>query len=108
MNHDALIDFALDTNLAGPPQNLDERSNSMEKSSFLGFIRLVIDGDLDGVSRRLRSDPALATMASPIGATRQDAADYFFTEISHYIYAGDTALHMAAAAFSRSMAGLLV
>ena len=47
-------------------------------------------------------------MASPIGATRQVAEDFFFREISHYLYAGDTALHLAAAAFSRPIAELLV
>ena len=47
-------------------------------------------------------------MAAPFGATRQAATDFFFTAISHYMYAGDTALHMAAAAFSRPMAELLV
>jgi ankyrin repeat protein len=50
----------------------------------------------------------MATMALPIGATRAQASDFFFTEISHYIYGGDTALHMAAAAFSLPMAELLV
>ena len=80
----------------------------METSSFLEFVRLVVAGDVDKVFRRLRSDSALATMASPSGATRQDATDYFFTEISHYIYEGDTALHMAAAAFSRPISEILV
>jgi ankyrin repeat protein len=46
-------------------------------------------------------------MASPVGATRQQATDFFFSEISHYLYAGDTALHIAAAAASRPMAELL-
>ena len=80
----------------------------METSAFLEFIRLVIAGDTDGVSRRLSAAPALATTASPVGATRQRATDFFFTAISHYLYAGDTALHMAAAAFSRPMAELLI
>jgi hypothetical protein len=30
------------------------------------------------------------------GATRQEAKDYFFPQILHYVYAGDTALHLAA------------
>ena len=47
----------------------------METSSFLEFVRLVVDGDVDEVSRRLGVDPALATMASPRGATRQEATD---------------------------------
>ena len=80
----------------------------METSAFLEFVRLVIAGDTDRVARRLSAAPALATTASPVGATRQRATDFFFTAISHYLYAGDTALHMAAAAFSRPMAELLI
>ena len=80
----------------------------METSTFLEFIRLVIAGDTDRVSRRLSAAPTLATTALPVGATRQQATDFFFTAISHYLYAGDTALHMAAAAHSRPMAELLM
>ena len=80
----------------------------MQTTAFLEFIRLVVAGDTELVSRRLSAAPALATMASPVGATRQQAPDFFFTAISHYLYAGDTALHMAAAAFSRPMAELLI
>jgi len=80
----------------------------METSTFLDFIRLVVAGDTDRVSRRLSAAPALATTASPVGATRQRATDFFFAAISHYLYAGDTALHIAAAAFSRPMAELLM
>ena len=80
----------------------------METSAFLEFVRLVVAGEADGVSRRLSAAPALAITASPVGATRQEATDFFFTEISRYLYAGDTALHMAAAAFSRPMAKLLM
>jgi ankyrin repeat protein len=80
----------------------------METSAFLEFIRLVVAGDTGRVSRRLSAAPALATTASPVGATRQQATDFFFTAISHYLYAGDTALHIAAAAFSRPMAELLM
>jgi ankyrin repeat protein len=80
----------------------------METSTFLEFIRLVVAGDTDGASRRLNAGPALATTASPVGATRQQATDFFLTAISHYLYAGDTALHIAAAASSRAMAELLM
>src|SRR5256885_11605608 len=80
----------------------------MDASAFLQLVRLIVKSDVANVARRLRADPSLATMASPVGATRQRAAHFFFTEIGHYIYAGDTALHMAAAAFSRPMAELLV
>jgi hypothetical protein len=80
----------------------------MEKSVHLDFIRLVIDGDVNQVARQLKASPELATLASPVGATRQQAKSFFFAAISHYLYAGDTALHMAAAAFRRPIAELLV
>jgi ankyrin repeat protein len=80
----------------------------MDTAQFLEFARLVIDGDVDQVSHRLIVNPALARIGSPVGATRQGAKPFFFTAISHYLYAGDTALHMAAAAFRRPMAKLLV
>jgi len=86
----------------------DEKAIRMETSTFLNFIRLVVAGDTDGASRCLSAAPALARTASPVGATRQKATEFFFTAISHYLYAGDTALHMAAAAFSRPMAELLM
>lgn len=80
----------------------------METPAFLEFIRLVIEGEVDHVARRLDECPVLATRASPLGATRRESKAFFFTSISHYMYASDTALHMAAAAFQRPMAELLV
>ena len=77
-------------------------------SVFLDFVRVVVDGDIDQVSRRLAASPALATTSSDVGATRQEASTFFFADIAHYLYAGDTALHMAAAAFRRRVAELLV
>ena len=78
------------------------------KSVFLDFIRRVVNGEIEEVSRRLAASPALATTGSDVGATRHGAPDYFFREIAHYFYAGDTALHMAAAAFRRPVAEVLV
>jgi ankyrin repeat protein len=80
----------------------------MDTSDFLDFIRLVIAGDVESISARLSAHPPLATIASGVGATRQGAKPFFFTAIAHYFYAGDTALHMAAAAFRRPVAELLV
>jgi hypothetical protein len=50
----------------------------------------------------------LATARAKVGAERKGATDFFFKEIAHYLYAGDTALHLAAAAFRRPLAELLV
>jgi hypothetical protein len=77
-------------------------------SLFLGFMRLVVNGKIKKVARRLEAMPALAATSCEFGATRQDPATYFFREIAHYMYEGDTALHMAAAAFRREVAELLV
>ncbi len=78
------------------------------KSVFLDFVRQVVNGDIDDVSRRLAASPSLATLSSDVGATRRDASTFFFSKIAHYLYAGDTALHMAAAAFRRPVAELLI
>src|SRR3954447_7341097 len=79
-----------------------------DAATFVEFVRLVIGGDPAEVSRRLAAQPELARIASEGGATREDAEAWFFEDIRHYLYAGDTALHMAAAAFRRPIAELLV
>ncbi len=84
--------------------------NPMAKvmSDYLDFVRLVVNGDVEEVLRRLAACPSLATASAEVGAARDSAADFFFKEIAHYLYAGDTALHMAAAGFRRPIAKLLV
>jgi hypothetical protein len=75
---------------------------------FVEFLRLVASGSLDEVSRVLEQDASLAMTSSAIGATRQSASDFFIPEIRHCVYSGDTALHVAAAAFRRPVAELLL
>jgi hypothetical protein len=75
---------------------------------FLDFIRLVVAGEIDEVGRHLAASRALATTSLDVGATRQAASTFFLADISHYVYCGDTALHLAAAAFRRPVAELLV
>ena len=77
-------------------------------SAFLDLIRSIVDNDFDAAERLLCVSPELAVAAAPIGATRQESVEHFFPEISHYLYGGDTALHMAAAACSGPLAELLV
>lgn len=77
-------------------------------AGLLDFVGVIVAGDVDQVSRRLAGSPALATTPSDVGATRQGAASFFFADIAHYLYAGDTALHMAAAAFQPRIAALLI
>src|SRR3954466_4108306 len=77
-------------------------------STELDFIRLVVNGETADIAARLAASPALATASCKTGASRQSSSAFFFAEIAHYLYAGDTALHMAAAAFRRPVAELLV
>ena len=72
------------------------------------LIRAVVRGETEVVARMLAADSSLATAYAVVGGTRQQASAFFFEEIAHYLYAGDTALHMAAAAFHRRSAALLV
>ena len=57
---------------------------------------------------RLRSSPALATAVFAGGATRESAREYFLEPIAHYVYAGDTLLHVAAATYAIDVAKALV
>jgi ankyrin repeat protein len=59
-------------------------------------------------SHLLAESPALSRLAITVGATREASETYFFKEINHYAYAGDTALHIAAAAYEREIAEELV
>jgi len=79
-----------------------------DSSSFAKLIHAVVRGETVVVSRMVAKSPDLATMHSAAGATRQDSTAWFFEAIAHYMYEGDTALHMAAAAFHRSAAEALI
>lgn len=72
------------------------------------LLRAIAVRDEEEVSRLLDASPNLATQAVHTGATRQNSTSYFFNEIKHYVYAGDTALHIAAAAYAREIATLLL
>ena len=78
------------------------------RDRFSTLVRAVIDGDTGEVARLLTVDPDLAARRFAVGATRAAAETFFYEDIAHYCYRGDTALHMAAAAFRRSTARLLV
>jgi len=58
--------------------------------------------------RMLQENPALAVESLENGASRRRQLDYFLEDIGHYVYAGDTALHVAAAAYSADLARNLV
>src|SRR5690348_6430767 len=77
-------------------------------AALLDLIRAIIRHEHAPASRMLGASPALAMAALRGGASRADHDDWFFPEIAHYCYAGDTALHMAAAANDADIAQQLL
>ena len=72
------------------------------------LIQAIIRGDHNAVSVAIQAEPELVVQASATGAARDNADDFFFPEIGHYLYVGDTPLHLAAAAFQHEIADLLL
>jgi hypothetical protein len=86
------------------------RSTAMAASdaALMVLVRAIVAGDTTTVFQLLTASPGLATARAEDGATRQNATAYHLEEIGHYLYAGDTALHVAGAAYRRDLARRLV
>lgn len=63
------------------------------------LMEVIASGDEAAVAKILGEHPGLAKAGAKGAATRAAAAENFLAEIHHYVYAGDTALHMAGAAY---------
>lgn len=72
------------------------------------FVTAIVEGDDNLVSRLLDASPALARARFQAGATRQTENNYFIPQIGRYLWAGDTALHIAAAAYRADVVRLLI
>jgi ankyrin repeat protein len=70
---------------------------------LLALMQTIAAGDRSGASSLLQASPQLAVAALEEGASRQRATEFFLDAISHYVYEGDTALHVAAAAYDTSL-----
>lgn len=67
---------------------------------FQPLFKAILRDDRDGVEELLGQDAALATSAATEAR--------YETGIAHWVYAGDTALHVAAAGYRVEIAGMLV
>jgi ankyrin repeat protein len=76
--------------------------------ALVDLLLAVIHGDQATALRLLDQSPALATAQVESGATRHDALSHYFKDIEHYVYAGDSALHVAAAAYRPEVARRLL
>jgi len=72
------------------------------------LVPAILAGDAVVVSRLLVASPPLASACFQTGASRQSAKKYFLNEIGRYVYAGDTALHIAAAAYQTGIVRMLI
>ncbi len=72
------------------------------------LLRLIASRDRSMASRLLAESPSLARQALDVGATRAEESPYYFEEIDRFVYAGDTPLHIAAAAYETDIAEELV
>src|SRR5215469_14150719 len=79
-----------------------------------GLFLAISTHDVRAVERLLAESPELAQERVKGGATRANAAlepeavrELIRDEGGHYIYAGDTALHVAAAAYAADVVGVL-
>lgn len=75
---------------------------------MMSFIRAIIRDDAAEVAKLLGANRSLASEPLGVGATRQAAAEFFFEEINHYLFSGDTPLHAAAAGYRVGIAQTLI
>ena len=85
-----------------------DRPDDDDDGALLALFGAITSRDHREIARRLDSSRDLAGRPIRVGASRQGPGGYFLDAIRHYVYAGDTALHVAAAAHQRGLAELLV
>ena len=83
-------------------------SPQVETSELFSLMQAIVRNDASEVAMRLENSPSLAREPLILGATREVAADFFFKEINHYLYSGDTPLHAAAAGYRIEIARMLL
>jgi hypothetical protein len=81
---------------------------SADESALRALFGAIASHDRSMVSLLLARSPTLALQAAKMGATRVEERTHYYTQIDHYAYAGDTPLHMAAAAHEPDIARDLI
>ncbi len=71
-------------------------------------MRAISEGDRASTTRLLATTPGLATARLVTGATRTTSEGFFLSQCHLQLYSGDTALHVAAAAYDTALARKLV
>jgi hypothetical protein len=71
------------------------------------LVEAIADHDHDTVTKLVRASPRLAKARVEVRASREVPEPYL-DGINHYVYGGDTALHIAAAAYESGIVHLLI
>ncbi len=81
----------------------------VEDGALITLMRAISFGDRGVASQLLAMTPELAlARLVAAGATRATAVEFFLPDCGVYMYAGHTALHVAAAAYNTEFARQLV
>ena len=76
-------------------------SASHRRSALRALLQAIVTGDAAAAAGMLVTSPGLARERAGEGATRQVAKEHYLDEIEHYLYARDTALHIAVAVYKK-------
>lgn len=75
------------------------KAKTARESELLLLLRAIASPSETTAVQRLAADAQLAVGSVTSGATRQHAKAFYLEPIGHYVYAGDTPLHVAAAGY---------
>ncbi len=90
------------------PESLDMPLAMPEHQKLKLLLNAIVEDDVSAVKEILSVMPALAKCKLEGGATRQNSTDFFVEKLMHYLYTGDTALHVSAIAYSVEISQLLI
>lgn len=72
------------------------------------LVDAIVVGEVEKCVRLINDWPESVAASFLQGATRQAAKQYFLSDVKRYIFAGDTALHLAAACYRTEIARILI
>jgi hypothetical protein len=99
---------ALDIGQSGSVTKRVQGPDEVDDPVLLALFVAIASRDEVGVARMLDQQPGLASHPLTVGASRRVPLPFFLIPIRHYVYTGDTALHVAAAAHHTGLAETLV
>lgn len=100
--------FSVQLRQSGRVTTRGAQPDGSDNGALLALFQAIASRDDSDVRRRLEASRELAVRPIRVGASRNDTKQYFLTAIHHYVYSGDTALHISAASHRRQLAHALV